>query len=251
MKAFMKTCTALAIGTAAMAAGVGPQAHAGMTNFTDEGVWASSVIPGTIGNANFSPATFASGIYTNAYSTSAGGYTVAANGVNLNFDSAVVSDVLIAQGSHFGSPDNVNFLTNSAPSTGATNLVLTVTLPFDVTAAGLYWDSSSTGVAVQFYNNATAVGTSQSPTLPAPAGSFFPFFGVISTQSFNRFTVSETFASDSAASAFLLTPDVQYAQQVAPTTPEPAALGLMGVGGLGILLLGRRRKVAWGIFHIS
>ena len=244
MNGSIKTGIALAMATAAMATGMCSSARAGMAGYTSEGAWASSVIPGTLGNANFSPATFSSGVYVNSYPTSAGGYTVSANGVNLNFDPAVVSDVQIGQGSHFGSPDNVNFLTNSTPAAGATSLVLTVALPFDVTAAGLYWDSSVSGVTVQFYNNATAVGLPQSQSLPSPAGTFYPFFGVISTQAFNRLTVTETFPSTSAASEFLLTPDVQYAQQSAPTIPEPSALGLMAMGLPGILLLGRKRKPA-------
>ena len=37
---------------------------------------------------------------------------------------------------------------------------------------------------------------------------------------------------------------VFYADTTANPVPEPAALGLMGVGGLGLLLIGKRRKMA-------
>ena len=234
MKSAMNKICGLAV--VGIGLGVSGLAQAGMTSYTDEGAWASSVISGTIGNANLSSATFGSGTYTNLYATSGGGYTVAANNVNFNFNSSLVADAAVDEGSHFFSPDNVNFLTNSTPLNSTENLVLTVVLPGDVKAAGLYWASTSTSsVTLQFYDNATAVGTPWTATLPT-SGTFFPFFGVISTTAFNRFTVTAA----AAANASLATPDVQYANQVAGTTPEPTALGLLLVGVFGGLMLRRR-----------
>lgn len=238
MKPFSQFYPVLILGMAGGALALSNTVRAGITPFTDEGAWASSVIPGTIGNANFSSAIFAPSVHVNTYATTGGGYTVAANSVNLNFNSPLITDVAIGQGSYYGTPDGVNVLANTAPTNNTDAVVLTVTLPQDVKAAGLYWGvQGDTSVTMSFYENASLVYTS-SQTLPGTP-SFSPFFGVISTQAFNHLTV--TAAGGSGVT--IATPDVQYANVGSSSIPEPASAAFLGAGAMGLLLL-RKRGIA-------
>jgi len=230
---------------------------------------ATLLLAGTTAGALASPLTIASAvggaatgaIRENFDSLSAGAVSPQAlpSGITLSFvaDAAVVQGNLGGKyaapflsnnnGNGFGSPNQANgadtttYLTTGSTGSNA-GAAITLTLPALEKYFGLLWGSVDSYNTLSFYNGGTLVGAiTGANVIASPNGNQgangTTYVNITSTVAFNRVVAtSSAYAFEFDNVAFNPTGNVGV--------PEPASLGLLGAGLLGLRLASRRKPRA-------